>query len=109
VATEQTAACWVGVTDNGKFAYMTNTGSGSISPYQVGRNGSISLLPSVGADTGEGSAPTDLALSEHSRQLFVLNSGARTLGAYRVRGDGGLIPVDVVGGLPAGGTGLAAD
>jgi 6-phosphogluconolactonase len=109
VATEQTAACWVVVTGNGKFAYTTNTGSGSISTYQVGRDGSISLLASVGANTGEGSTPTDLALSEQSRQLFVLNSGARTVGAYRVRRDGGLVPVDVVGGLPAGSTGLAAD
>jgi 6-phosphogluconolactonase len=109
VRTEQTAACWVVVTDNGRFAYTTNTGSGSISSYDVDRDGSISLLESVGADTGIGSAPTDLALREHSRQLFVLNSGARTVGAYRVRGDGGLVSVDTAGGLPAGATGLAAD
>lgn len=109
VRTEQTAACWVVVTDNGRFAYTTNTGSGSISSYDVDRDGSISLLESVGADTGIGSAPTDLALSEHSRELFVLNSGARTVGAYRVRGDGGLVSVDTAGGLPAGATGLAAD
>jgi 6-phosphogluconolactonase (cycloisomerase 2 family) len=109
VATEQTAACWVAVTDNGKFAYTTNTGSGSISTYEVNRDGSISLLASVGADTGAGSAPTDLALSEHSRRLFVLNSGAGSVGAYRVRGDGGLVPAGGVGSLPAGATGLAAD
>jgi 6-phosphogluconolactonase len=108
VRTEQTAACWVVVTDNGRFAYTTNTDSGSISSYGVERDGSISLLESVGADTGAGSAPTDLALSEHSRQLFVLNSGARTVGAYRVRADGDLVPVDTAGGLPAGATGLAA-
>lgn len=108
VRTEQTAACWVVVTDNGRFAYTTNTGSGSISSFGVDRDGSISLLESVGADTGAGSAPTDLALSEHGRQLFVLNSGTHTVGAYRVRGDGGLVAVDTVGGLPAGATGLAA-
>jgi 6-phosphogluconolactonase len=109
VATQQTAACWVVVTDNGKFAYTTNTGSGSISTYKVDRDGSISLLASVGADTGPGSSPTDLSLSEHSRHLFVLNSGAHAVRAYQVRGDGGLVPVDVVEGLPAGATGLAAD
>jgi 6-phosphogluconolactonase len=107
VGTEQTAACWVVVTDNGRFAYTTNTGSGSISSYDVERDGSISLLESVAANTGAGSAPTDMAL-DAERHLFVLNSGTGTVGAYRVRGDGGLAPVDVVGGLPAGSTGLAA-
>jgi hypothetical protein len=42
------------------------------------------------------------------RQIFVLNSGSRSAGAYRVGGDGSLIPVDTLGGLPAGATGLAA-
>jgi 6-phosphogluconolactonase len=107
VFTGQTAACWVVVTENGRFAYTTNTGSGSISSYTVDRDGSIALLEGVAADTGAGSAPTDLALDD-SRHLFVLNSGAGTVGAYRVRGDGRLVPVDVVGGLPGGSTGLAA-
>jgi 6-phosphogluconolactonase len=107
VHTGQTAACWVVVTENGRFAYTTNTGSGNISSYAVDRDGSIALLESVAADTGAGSAPTDLALDD-GRHLFVLNSGAGTVGAYRVRGDGGLVPVDVAGGLPAASTGLAA-
>jgi 6-phosphogluconolactonase len=107
VRTEQTAACWVVVTRNGRFAYTTNTGSGSISSYAVERDGSISLLESVAANTGAGSAPTDLALDD-DRHLFVLNSGTGTVGSYRVRADGSLAPVDVVGGLPAGSTGLAA-
>jgi 6-phosphogluconolactonase len=106
VRTEQTAACWVVVTRDGRFAYTTNTGSGSISSFDVGRDGSISLLESIAADTGAGSGPTDLALSD-SRHLFVLNAAARTVGAYGVRGDGRLALVDIVGGLPAGATGLA--
>jgi 6-phosphogluconolactonase len=107
VRTEQTAACWVVVTENGRFAYTTNTGSGSISSYAVDRDGSISLLESVAADTGAGSSPTDMAL-DGDRHLFALGSGTGTVGSYRVRGDGSLAPVDVVGGLPAGTTGLAA-
>ncbi len=34
VATNQTAACWVVVTKDGRFAYDTNAGSGSISGFQ---------------------------------------------------------------------------
>lgn len=107
VGTEQTSACWVVVTENGRFAYAANTGSGSISSYTVDGDGSIALLESVAADTGEGSSPSDLALDEE-QHLFVLNSSARTVGAYRVRGDGRLVLVDIVGGLPAGAAGLAA-
>jgi 6-phosphogluconolactonase len=107
VRTEQTAACWVVVTGNGRFAYTTNTGSGSISSYAVDPDGSIELLESVAADTGAGSGPADLARSR-GRQLFVLNAAGRTVGAYRVRGDGRLLLVDVVGGLPPATTGLAA-
>jgi 6-phosphogluconolactonase len=108
VHTGQTAACWVVVTRNGRFAYTTNTGSGSISSYAVSGQGAIALRESVAADTGAGSSPTDLALSPHSRELFVLNSAARSIGAYRVRPDGRLVLADIAGGLPAGATGLAA-
>jgi hypothetical protein len=73
----------------------------------VGHDGSLTLLDGgVSALTEAG--PTDLALSENSHGLFVLNSGAHTIGAYRVQSDGGLAPVDVAGGLPGGATGLAA-
>jgi 6-phosphogluconolactonase len=107
VPTRQTAACWVVVTDNGRFAYTTNTDSASISSYAVDRDGSIALLESVAAGTGAGTAPTDMALDD-DRHLFVLNSGTGTVGAYRVRGNGRLVPIDIAGGLPAGSTGMAA-
>jgi 6-phosphogluconolactonase len=108
VLTGQTAACWVVVTQNGRFAYTTNTDSASISSYTVDRDGSIALLESIAANTGAGTTPTDMALDD-SGHLFVLNPGAGTVAAYRVRGDGSLAPVDVAGGLPAASTGLATN
>jgi hypothetical protein len=52
VATHQTAACWVVVTEDGRFAYTTNTGSGSISGYEID-DGALTLLNADGrtADT----------------------------------------------------------
>lgn len=110
VATHQTAACWVVVTEDGQFAYTTNTGSGSISGYEIESDGALTLLNADGrtADTGVGSAPTDLALSENGRFLFVLNSAAHSIGAFRILHSGQLQPVAAVGGLPAGANGLAA-
>ncbi len=105
VHTGQSAACWVVTTENGRFAYTTNTGSGNISAYAVSHDGSLALLDDgVSALTGAG--PTDLALSENS--LFVLNSAGHTVGAYRVQSDGSLTATGVAGELPAGVTGLAA-
>jgi 6-phosphogluconolactonase len=104
----QAAACWISVTRNGRFAYTTNTGDGSISSYTVGHDGSLGLLEQIAAATGAGSSPTDMAQSVSSRALFALLPGSGSVAAYRVAGDGGLSPVDQVGGVPASAVGLAA-
>jgi 6-phosphogluconolactonase (cycloisomerase 2 family) len=50
VGTNQTANCWVVVTPNGRFAYVTNTGSGSISGYRITFDGELELLDADGRD-----------------------------------------------------------
>ena len=100
----QTAACWVVVTKDGRFAYTTNTGSNSISTYRIDKDGSLSLRSPVGGATGP--TPIDEALSRDSRYLYALTSGA--IDAFRVGGDGSLSPIAGAGGLPAGTVGLAA-
>jgi 6-phosphogluconolactonase len=108
VPDNEAAACWVEVTKNGRFAYTTNTGSGSISSYGIGHDGSLGLLAQVAAATGTGSSPTDLAQSTSGRVLLALLPGTGSVAAYRVAGDGSLAPVDSVGGIPASAVGLAA-
>jgi 6-phosphogluconolactonase (cycloisomerase 2 family) len=108
VPDHEAAACWIEVTKNGRFAYTTNTGSGSISSYSVGQDGSIALLQQVAAATGAGSGPTDLAQSVSGRTLFTLLLGSAALAAHRIGADGGLVPIDLAGGVPASATGLAA-
>jgi 6-phosphogluconolactonase len=104
----QTAACWVVIADDGRYAYTSNTSSSSISSYRVGRGGTLTLLQSVAATTGLGSNPIDMALSTGSRYLYVLNDVVGTIGAFRVEQDGGLSPLQSVGGLPPNAQGLAA-
>jgi 6-phosphogluconolactonase len=110
VGTNQTANCWVIVTPNGRFAYVTNTGSGSISGYAIDFDGTIELLDADGrtAITGDGSAPIDLALTDSGRLLYSLHSGTNTIGAFRVHADGSLTPLPFTAGLPSGANGLAA-
>ncbi len=104
----QTAACWVVVPENGRFAYTSNTGSGTISSYAVSDGGSLALLNAVAASTGTGSAPTDMAFSNNSRFLYVNNAGNGTISGFRGHADGSLTPVSSATGLPAGAVGIAA-
>lgn len=105
VSAGQTAACWVVVTDNKKFAYTTNTASNNISSFSVRSGGALDVLSSIAATTETG--PIDAGLSRDSRFLYVLNSGSGSIGGYSVNSSGGLSSVQVVSGLPAGANGLA--
>jgi 6-phosphogluconolactonase len=103
----QSAACWVVLTNNGKFAYTTNTASNNLSNFSVNKNtGSISVNTAIAATTGMG--PIDAALSNNSKYLYVLNSGSHTIGAYAVANNGSLTALQTVTGLPIGTNGLAA-
>lgn len=109
VANSQTASCWVVITKNGKFAFVSNTGSGTISSYRLNaENGSLSLLNAAAANIGMGSAPIDMALSVDGKILFVLVAGTQSVASYRIKSNGGLTPIDTAGGLPLGAQGIAA-
>ncbi len=103
----QAAACWVVITRSGRFAFTSNTGSGTVSSFGVSRRGELSLIAAVAASLGAGSGPTDMALSGNSRFLYVLNSGTGTVAGFRVQ-DGNLTPVNEVVGLPLSVEGIAA-
>jgi 6-phosphogluconolactonase len=110
VATGQTAACWTAVTPDGRFAYVTNTGSGSITGYVVDFDGQIELLDDDGRTglTGDGSTPIDVVISDNGRYLYNLNSGTHTIGTFRIQTDGSLTPLPFTVGLPVGTNGLAS-
>lgn len=107
VADTQSAACWVVATPNGRHAYVTNTGSGTISRYAIERTGKIALAQAVAGTSGAG--PIDAAVSAKGRALFVLNSGSRTISSFGVNRDGTLDAPSSVAGLPVGANGLAAN
>jgi 6-phosphogluconolactonase len=106
--TTETAACWIVVTKNGRFAYTTNTGSGSISGFRISHDGELSLLDADGRTGVSGPAPIDMALSRNSRFLYSLNSGDGSISGFRVGPDGSLAPIATTTGLPDGANGLAA-
>ena len=110
VKDNQSAACWVVVTKNGRYAYTTNTASGSVSGYRVARDGSLTLLgDGLTAVIGAGSGPIDASLSKSSQFLYVLNGAIGTVNGYRVEVNGSLTPINNVGGLVPGANGLVAN
>ena len=107
VPTTQTAACWVLISKDGDFGFVTNTGSSSISSYGISREASLTLLAAMATTTGAG--PIDMALSNNGRFLYVLNSGSGSIGGYEVDQEGSLSPLPSgASGLPASANGLAA-
>jgi 6-phosphogluconolactonase (cycloisomerase 2 family) len=109
VPTHQAAACWLLAAQNGRFIYTANAGSGSISGFRVGNDGSLHLLDQNGVtgSTGSGSHPTDMVQSQDGRFLYSLNNGNGTISAFATHPNGSLSPLTTVSGLPTTAAGLA--
>jgi 6-phosphogluconolactonase (cycloisomerase 2 family) len=108
IATGQLATCWLVVHRNG-FAYVSNTGSNTISLLRYTRTGNLELLDDVAAASG--GAPIDLTLAGKGRFLYVLNGASGQITGFAIDPKSGeLTPVETQGGLPAaaGVQGIAA-
>ncbi|MEZ4677724.1 MAG: beta-propeller fold lactonase family protein [Caldilineaceae bacterium] len=108
VLTGQTAACWVVVTNDGKYAYTTNAGSSSLSLYEVSNQGELTLLNSRVGETGAGTGPTDATVSRNGRLVYALSPSTQTVIGFAVQSDGMLTVVGTFAGLPANAAGIAA-
>lgn len=105
----QTASCWLVV--RGRFLYVTNNGSDTVSGYRIAPDGTLSLLTLGGVSAATGSHPVDLAASNDGRFLYAVNAGAGTVSGFRLDPfDGSLTSLGTVPGLPAdaGAVGIAA-
>ena len=100
VGDQGTAACWIALEAiRGKYAYVTNNVSGSISSYSVGRGTSVTLLNGTAAS---GSGPNDVATAQEGSAsfLYVVDAGTGTVGAFRINLDGSLTALVGGSGLP---------
>ncbi|TMA74111.1 MAG: lactonase family protein [Deltaproteobacteria bacterium] len=108
VMTGQRAACWAVVTRNGRFGYVINAGTGNISGFAIGSDGSATLLGANGITATTGGNPTDAALSHDSRNLYVRVAALGEIAVFSIESDGSLTPRPSLNGTPAGLAGLAA-
>jgi 6-phosphogluconolactonase (cycloisomerase 2 family) len=107
----QTDVCWVVITNDGRYVYTANFGSGTISSYTLSASGSLTLLNGAAAFLGDMSQPVDMDLSADGRYLYQLLRGTGAVAAFRIEANGSLTSLGVItGGLPVanGASGLAA-
>lgn len=121
VASGGRATCWIAVTNDNRYAFVTNTlsdtvpdiatGKGAISRFSLASDGTLTLLGQT--DTGPG-FPSDVALSSDSQYLYVLSptlngDDASHVDVFRVGSDGTLTHVQsTTRDLPGGISGAAA-
>jgi len=108
VPTLQSAACWVVLARHSRFAYVTNTGSGTLTGFRVKRGGELTRISDDGITGITGGAPTDSAVSRNDRWLFVLSPTISKIVTFFVRPDGNLTNVGSAIGAPGSATGLVA-
>jgi 6-phosphogluconolactonase len=108
VATGETAACWVAFTPDGRFAFTTNTASGTVSSFQIELDGKATVIDGKAGITGNTTGPIDMVVSPESRFLYTLNAGNESISVFEVGLDGTLNLVTTLENLPDGANGLIA-
>jgi 6-phosphogluconolactonase len=101
LANDQSGTCWVQISPDRRFAYTTNTDSGTLSWYGLTEEGNAELIE--GAAQAPGAGPVDASLSRDGKYLYVLLGETGEVAVYQLeRPTGDQIPRGVFGelGLP---------
>jgi 6-phosphogluconolactonase (cycloisomerase 2 family) len=109
VANTRSEVCWAVISKDGRTAFVTNFGDGTISTYAIGSDGSIELREAIAATTVDGTPGIrDEALTSDGEYLYALHADTGQVFGWKVEADGALAPVGAANGLPLTAAGLAA-
>jgi len=103
-ADDQMAPCWVEISHDGQFLFTVNTASGTISRFQIGGSGVLTLLGSTPVGQTGGVGAVDARLSPDGRYLYVDESRIGKVGAFAVHGGNLTELASSPASLPAGAT-----
>jgi 6-phosphogluconolactonase len=112
VPTLGNANCWNVVTPDGRFVYVSNAGSSTISGFAIDKTGGLTPVGATVVGTNPaGSTNLDIAVSADGKFLYTLNSGTGTIGIFAIQPDGTLTSLGEAGNFPstAGFNGIAAN
>jgi 6-phosphogluconolactonase (cycloisomerase 2 family) len=109
VGDTRSEVCWVALTKDDRFAYVTNFGDGTVSCYEITTDGSLRLHDPVAGSTGQGEKGLrDEAISGDGRHLYAIHADSQKLLGWAVGQGGQLTPVGEFEGVPDTVAGLAA-
>jgi 6-phosphogluconolactonase len=111
VPTLGAANCWNAIAPNGKWVYVSNAASNTVSGFSIGSGGALTPIGStVLGINPAGSGNLDIAVSADSAYVYTLNSAAGTISIFGIQQDGSLTTLGQVSGLPkaVGFNGIAA-
>jgi 6-phosphogluconolactonase len=93
-----------GLLMDGRFAFVANAASASVSMFSVSPTGELTFL---GATTIPGMTPLDLDISKDGKHLYVLAAGSHGIVEFDVGHDGSLTFIGAMLSIPATAAGIA--
>lgn len=89
-------SCWMSVTPNNEYVYVSNIESGTISVFSLKPNGRVRFLRLVDSVPGGIAAPMDSSISPDGKYLYVLNGDVGSISTFKINSDGSLDLLDVL-------------
>ena len=109
VGNTRSEVCWATVTNDGRFAFVTNFGDGTISSYASAGDARIALHDPVAATTRLGKKGIrDAAITADGRYLYAIDTDAPRVFGWSVSSSGDLASLGAFEGVPDTVAGLAA-
>jgi 6-phosphogluconolactonase len=104
IATGQLAACWLVTSKDGRFAFVANAASSSVSTFAVSPKGELTFLRAASIT---GMTALDLAQSKDGKYLYVLAAGSHGIVTFEVGHDGTLTYSGTQNSVPVAAAGIA--
>jgi 6-phosphogluconolactonase (cycloisomerase 2 family) len=112
LATFAAGNCWNAITPDGRWVYVSNSGSDNISGFNIGKDGSLTPIGgTVLGNNPSGSHNVDIAVSADGKFVYTINSQSGNIGVFAInQQDGSLTSLGQAGDLPksVGFNGIAA-
>src|SRR6185436_3986757 len=101
----QRAACWLVASKDGRYAFVANAASSSVSTFAVSPTGELTFLRAAAIN---GMTALDLAQSHDGRYLYVLAAGTHGIVTFEIGDDGTLTYAGTEDNVPTAAAGIAA-
>ena len=81
------AACWTAISADGRTLYVANFVSNSISVFDVGAGGKLTLLGTTKRRGGTSPDTKDIEVSKDGKYLYAIGSGKTEVAVFQIGGD----------------------